>query len=85
MFDLILEVALIIYFVWHIYVAIKCAPKKPKLSNEEKEQLKIQNGGMSKKIFKKLFLQESITEVNYRNILIALDIYFILSFYSFIR
>ena len=85
MFDLILEVALIIYFVWHIYVVIKCAPKKPKLSNEEKEQLKIQNGGMSKKIFKKLFLQESITEVNYRNILIALDIYFILSFYSFIR
>lgn len=84
-FDRILAISLIIYFVWHIYVAIKCAPKKPKLTKEEKEQLRIQKGGSSKIFFKKLFLQESITEMNSRNILIALDIYFILSFYSFIR
>ena len=83
-FDRILAISLIIYFIWHIYVSIRCAPKTPKLTKEEKEQLRIKNGGASKIFLKKLFLQESITEMNSRNILIALDLYFILSFYSFI-
>lgn len=72
----------IIYFVWHIYATIKCAPKRPKLTKEEKEKLKIQNGGATKVFFRKLFLQESITELNSRNVLIAIDIFLILHFYS---
>ena len=48
----------------------------------QKEILKIQHGGASKVFFRKLFLQESITELNSRNILIAIDIFLILHFYS---
>jgi hypothetical protein len=77
-----LSVFFIIYFVWHIYATIKCAPKRPKLTKEEKEKLKIQNGGTSKVFFRKLFLQESITELNSRNILVAIDLFLILHFYS---
>ena len=77
-----ISVFFISYFVWHIYATIKCAPKRPKLTKEEKEILKIQNGGTSKVFFRKLFLQESITEINSRNILIAIDIFLILHFYS---
>jgi hypothetical protein len=77
-----LSVFFVIYFIWHIYATIKCAPKRPKLTKEEKEILKIQNGGASKAFFRKLFLQESITELNSRNILIAIDIFLILHFYS---
>lgn len=36
-FDYSLAILLIIYFLWHIYVAIKCYPKTPKLSKEEKK------------------------------------------------
>jgi len=75
---------IIIYLIWHIYVSIKCFPKSPKLSKEEKEQLRLQRGGASKIFFRKLFLQEPITKMNPRNILIAIDIYFILYFYAFI-
>ena len=78
------SVFFVIYFVWHIYATIRCAPKRPKLTKEEKEILKIQNGGTSKVFFRKLFLQESITELNSRNILIAIDIFLILHFYSYI-
>ena len=74
----------IFYLIWHIFVCIKCFPKSPKLSKEEKEQLKLQRGGVSKVFFRKLFLQEPITKMNPRNILIAIDLYFILYFYSFI-
>jgi len=81
-FAYLISVFFIIYFVWHIYATIKCAPKRPKLTKEEKEILKIQNGGASKVFFRKLFLQESITEINSRSILVAIDIFLILHFYS---
>jgi hypothetical protein len=84
MLDRATAILVIIYFIWHIYATIKCAPKVPKLSKEEKEQLKIQNGGSSKAILRKLFLQEPITKMNPRNILIVIDLYFILHFYSYI-
>ena len=53
-------------------------------TKEEKEKLKIENGGASKAFLRKLFLQESITELNSRNILIAIDLFLILHFYSYI-
>lgn len=83
-FDYSLSILLTIYLVWHMYVAIKCFPKTPKLSKEEKEKLKIQNGGASKAFLRKLFLQESITKTNGRNILIAIDILILLHFYALI-
>ncbi len=83
-FNYSLSILLTIYLVWHIYVAIKCFPKTPKLSKEEKEKLKIQNGGASKAFLRKLFLQESITKTNSRNILIAIDTLILLHFYALI-
>ena len=84
-FDYSLSILLIIYFLWHFYVAIKCYPKTPKLSKEEKEKLKIQMGGTSKIFLRKLFLKEPITKMNSRNMLCAIDIVFILHFYSFVH
>jgi hypothetical protein len=84
-FQYSLSIILIIYFIWHIYVAIKCFPKAPKLSKEEKEKLKLQNGGASRVFFRKLFLQESITKMNNRNVLIAIDLFAILHFYFYLR
>ena len=84
-FDYSLSILVVIYYIWHFYVAIKCFPKAPKLSNEEKEMLKIQRGGVSKTFFRKLFLQESITKMNPRNTLCAIDIICILHFYSYIH
>ena len=83
-FYISISILVIIYLIWHIYVLIKCFPKSPKLTKEEKEQLKIQRGGAPKVFFRKLFLQESITKMNTRNVLIAIDIYFILYFYPYI-
>lgn len=79
-----IAIIVIIYFIWHMYATIKCFPKAPKLTKEEKEQLKIKNGGVTKVFFRKLFLQESITKTNPRSILIVMDLFFILHFYSFI-
>ena len=84
-FDILLSIFLIIYFIWHIFIAIKCFPKTPKLSREEKEKLKLQQGGTTKILLRKLFLQESITKMNPRNVLIAIDLFIILHFYSFLR
>ena len=83
-FDYSFLIVLTIYLVWHIYVAIKCFPKTPKLSKEEKEKLKIQKGGASRAFLRKLFLQESITKTNSRNILIAIDTLILLHFYALI-
>jgi len=83
-FDYSLLILLTIYLVWHIYVAIRCFPKAPKLSKEEKEKLKIQNGGASRAFLRKLFLQEPITKTNSRNILIAIDTLILLHFYALI-
>ena len=84
-FDYSLAILLIIYFIWHFYVAIKCYPKAPKLTKEEKEKLKLERGGASKSFMRKLFLQEPITKMNTRNMLCAIDILAILHFYSFIH
>jgi len=68
------------YYFWHIYVAIKCAPKSIKLSKEEKEIKRIKEGGFGKKLMRKLLLQESFSKLNPRNLLIAIDLFMILHF-----
>ena len=52
-FYISISILVIIYLIWHIYVLIKCFPKSPKLTKEEKEQLKIQRGGAPKVFFRK--------------------------------
>lgn len=68
------------YYIWHIYITIKCAPKSIKLTKEEKEIQRIKEGGFGKKLMKKLLLQESFNKLNPRNLLIAIDIFMILHF-----
>lgn len=83
--DVTLSVIGIIYFSWHIYVLRKCSPKKPKLSKEEKEYLKRQaRKGLGKKILRKLFLQESVTNWNPVVVTIVIDVLFITHFLGYI-
>ena len=70
------------YYVWHIYVSIKCAPKIPKLTKEEKEIKRLKEGGFGKKLTRKLLLQESFSKLNPRNLLISVDLFMILHFIS---
>lgn len=72
------------YYVWHIYVSIKCAPKIPKLTKEEKEIKRLKEGGFGKKLTRKLLLQESFSKLNPRNLLISVDLFMILHFISLI-
>lgn len=68
------------YYVWHIYASIKCAPKIPKLTKEEKEVKRLKEGGFGKKLMRKLLLQESFSKLNPRNLLVAIDLFMILHF-----
>ena len=57
--DIAISLLMSIYFVWHIYAVKKCAPKKPKLSAEEKAKLHAESRKeIGKKFLRKLFLQE---------------------------
>ncbi len=72
------------YYLWHIYVSIRCAPKIPKLTKEEKEIKRLKEGGFGKKLTRKLLLQESFSKLNPRNLLISVDLFMILHFISLI-
>ncbi|NBX53297.1 MAG: hypothetical protein EBT63_06600 [Proteobacteria bacterium] len=72
------------YFVWHIYVAIKCAPKNPKLSKEEQKIVELKKPSLANSLLRKLFLQEPVNKINPRNLIIILDLYFFLHFMSLI-
>jgi hypothetical protein len=61
--DVIISLLMTVYFGWHIYVLRKCSPKKPKLSAEEKKLLRLEaRRQFTKKLLRKLFLQEPITK-----------------------
>lgn len=79
---LVLAIAyvVIIYYIWHIYITIKCAPKTEKLSKEEKEIKRLKEGGFFRKLTRKLLLQESFSKLNPRNLLVAIDLFMILHF-----
>lgn len=76
----VISYAVIIYYIWHIYVTIKCAPKAIKLSKEEKEIKRLKEGGFFRKLTRKLLLQESFSKLNPRNLLVAIDLFMILHF-----
>lgn len=76
----VISYGVIIYYIWHIYVTIKCAPKAIKLSKEEKEIKRLKEGGFFRKLTRKLLLQESFSKLNPRNLLVAIDLFMILHF-----
>ena len=83
--DLILSWIGVIYFIWHIYVLIKCSPKKPKLSDEEKKKLREERlHNLPRSIMRKLFLQESISKWNPVAMCIAVDLLFFTNFLGYI-
>lgn len=61
--DILIALAMVVYFAWHIYALKKCSPKKPKLTPEEKKKLREERRQqMPKKALRKLLLQEPLTE-----------------------
>lgn len=84
-FDIVASVMAALYFIWHIYVLVKCSPKKPKLTKEEKRILRIQNRReFGKKLIRKLLLQEPISEWNPVKVTIITDVLFITQFLSYV-
>jgi hypothetical protein len=76
--NILLSLIPIIYFSWHIFALIKCTPKKPVLSKEDKLKQK-QEHQLMKSFFRKLFLQESLTKSNPILVTQIIDILFIIN------
>jgi hypothetical protein len=82
--DVFLALIICIYFGWHIFALNKCKPKKPQLSPEEKNKIKIQNSKeMPRKILRIIFLKQPIFKWNTISVVIALDLIFIAHFSSY--
>lgn len=80
-FDFFLSAMVVSYFVVHIIITRRCAPKKTPLTKEQKEELKKDR---AKKFLRKLFLQEPLKKWNPVVITIAIDLYIILYFSEYI-
>ncbi|MES2678075.1 MAG: hypothetical protein V4612_07195 [Pseudomonadota bacterium] len=76
-----LSVLVIAYFVWHIFIIRRCSPKKPPLSQEEKERLKKDR---FKRFCRKLFLKEPFTKWNPPIVATAIDLYVIVYFLEYL-
>lgn len=73
--DVFISLIVVIYFSWHIYAVKKCAPKKEKLTDEEKKKLKEDRGSrIGKKVVRKLLAQEAMTKWNPVLMVIAIDV-----------
>ena len=83
--DIIVSLLMVIYFVWHFYAMRKCAPKKPKLSKEEKKKLREEaRKDLGKKLARKFFLQESITKWDPIFIVLVIDVFSIATFLQYL-
>lgn len=61
--DFAIAIVMSAYFIWHIYIVRQCAPKKEKLSKEEKKKRKMEGRQDATGSFmRKLLLQEPITK-----------------------
>ena len=76
----LLAILMIAYFSWHIYIIRKCTPKKPPLTNEEKEQIKKDRVN---RFFRKLLLKESLTNASPSTVGIVIDLYVIIYFFEY--
>ncbi len=77
----VLTILMIVYFIWHIVVIRKCSPKKPEMSEEEKEEYKKDR---NKRIVRKLLLKEPITKFNPSTVGIVIDLYVIVCFAEYL-
>lgn len=85
LFDTVVSIIVILYFICHIYILKKCSPKKPKLTKEEKQRLKEEaRKDLAKKFMRKLFLQESVTKWNSVTVAMVLDAFFVAHFLNYI-
>ncbi len=83
--DIIVSLLMVVYFCWHFYAMRKCAPKKPKLSKEEKKRLREEaRKDFDKKLVRKLFLQESITKWDPIFIVLVIDVFSIATFLQYV-
>lgn len=83
--DILVSLSMIIYFSWHIYSLKKCAPKKPKLNDEEKRKLKEEKKvNFGKSAARKIFLQEPMTSWDPVFVAMIIDITFIAHFLGYI-
>jgi len=83
--DIIISLLTSFYFIWHIYVLRRCSPKKPKLSKEEKKALREEaRRNFSKKVLRKLLLQESITKWNPVLVCTVTDVFCIATFLDYV-
>lgn len=84
-FDVTASLLVTVYFCWHIFILVKCSPKKPKLSPEEKQRIKLERKkDRTRRFMRKLLLQEPITKWNPTLICGAIDLCFITTFSSYI-
>jgi hypothetical protein len=83
--DALISAVGIIYFSWHFYVLKKCAPKKPKLSEEEKARLRLERRReLPKKIMRKLLLRESVTKWDPIFMALVIDVFCVARFMIYI-
>lgn len=83
--DVIISALAVIYFAWHIYVLKKCSPKKPILTKEEKKLLRIKaRQEFKRKLLRKVFLQEPISEWNPVFVSMAVDVFSLVTFLRYI-
>ncbi len=83
--DIFLSLLMTLYFSWHIYAIKKCAPKKPKLSPEEKNKLKEERRAqLGKKALRKLLAQESLTAWDPVFMVMMLDVLCITHFFGYV-
>lgn len=83
--DIFLSLLMVLYFSWHIYAIKKCAPKKPKLSPEEKKKLKEERRAQfGKKALRKLLAQESLTTWDPVFMVMAIDLLCVTHFFGYV-
>ncbi len=83
--DIVISLVMTLYFSWHIYAVKKCAPKKPKLTPEEKNKLKEEcRHNFGKSLARKLLAQEPLTKWNPVFMVIAIDVLCITHFFSYV-
>lgn len=83
--DIVISLVMMLYFAWHMYAVKKCAPKKPKLTPEEKKKLQAERRhNLSRSVARKLLLQEPLTKWDPVFITITIDLLCITHFFSYI-
>lgn len=83
--DMTVSIVMTMYFIWHIYAVVKCSPKKPQLTKEERKLAKIEaRKDFGKKFMRKLLLKEPLTKWNSTSIAIAFDLLCITQFATYI-